>query len=164
MVKLMVVNAARERAPPYRLRIRCRRGARTAGTVHVIQGGYLNEFIVNPLDTTKIRPSVLAASRKTRFSTCGKYRRRRSASCWFAHRSAQRSSADTPTHTSASSARSLAQAIGRGHGPTFTSTNPANSVPRIRTGCMEPNTIPLTATSGTNSLRLNQTPFDSTNC
>ncbi|WDQ26608.1 hypothetical protein phiKPNHS32_00068 [Klebsiella phage phi_KPN_HS3] len=51
-VKLMVVNAARERE---RHLIGCVFDAvevhEPLGTVHVIQGGYLNEFIVNPLDT-----------------------------------------------------------------------------------------------------------------
>lgn len=51
-VKLMVVNAARERE---RHLIGCVFDAvevrEQLGTVHVIQGGYLNEFIVNPLDT-----------------------------------------------------------------------------------------------------------------
>lgn len=51
-VKLMVVNAASERE---RHLIGCVFDAvevhEPLGTVHVIQGGYLNEFIVNPLDT-----------------------------------------------------------------------------------------------------------------
>lgn len=51
-VKLMVVNVARERE---RHLIGCVSDAvevrEPLGTVHVIQGGYLNEFIVNPLDT-----------------------------------------------------------------------------------------------------------------
>lgn len=51
-VKLMVVNVARERES--RL-IGCVFDAvevhEPLGTVHVIHGGYLNEFIVNPLDT-----------------------------------------------------------------------------------------------------------------
>lgn len=50
-VKLMVVNAARERE---RHLIGCVFDAvevrEPLGTVHVIQGGYLNEFIVNPID------------------------------------------------------------------------------------------------------------------
>lgn len=50
-VKLMVVNVARERE---RHLIGCVFDAvevhEPLGTVHVIQGGYLNEFIVNPLD------------------------------------------------------------------------------------------------------------------
>ena len=51
-VKLMVVNAARERE---RNLIGCVFDAvevkDSKGDFHVIQGGYLNEFIVNPLDT-----------------------------------------------------------------------------------------------------------------
>ncbi|WP_224154313.1 hypothetical protein, partial [Metamycoplasma hominis] len=51
-VKLMVVNVARERE---RHLIGCVFDAvevrEPLGTSHVIQGGYLNEFIVNPLDT-----------------------------------------------------------------------------------------------------------------
>lgn len=51
-IKLMVVNAARERE---RRLIGCVFDAvkvhEPLGTVHVIQGGYLNDFIVNPLDT-----------------------------------------------------------------------------------------------------------------
>jgi hypothetical protein len=51
-VKLMVVNVARERES--RL-IGCVFDAVEVrdplGTAHVIQGGYLNEFIINPLDT-----------------------------------------------------------------------------------------------------------------
>lgn len=51
-VKLMVVNVARERE---RNLIGCVFDAvevhEPLGTSHVIQGGYLNEFIVNPLDT-----------------------------------------------------------------------------------------------------------------
>lgn len=51
-IKLMVVNAARERE---RRLVGCVFDAvevrEPLGTVHVIQGGYLNEFIVNPLDT-----------------------------------------------------------------------------------------------------------------
>lgn len=50
-VKLMVVNAARERE---RHLIGCVFDAvevrEPLGTAHVIQGGYLNEFIVNPID------------------------------------------------------------------------------------------------------------------
>lgn len=50
-IKLMVVNATRERE---RHLIGCVFDAvevrEPLGTVHVIQGGYLNEFIVNPLD------------------------------------------------------------------------------------------------------------------
>lgn len=51
-VKLMVVNAARERE---RNLIGCVFDAVEVrdplGMAHVIQGGYLNEFIINPLDT-----------------------------------------------------------------------------------------------------------------
>lgn len=51
-IKLMVVNVSRERE---RQLIGCVFDAvkvhEPLGTVHVIQGGYLNEFIVNPLDT-----------------------------------------------------------------------------------------------------------------
>lgn len=51
-IKLMVVNVARERE---RQLIGCVFDAvevhEPLGTVHVIKGGYLNEFIVNPLDT-----------------------------------------------------------------------------------------------------------------
>lgn len=50
-VKLMVVNSARERE---RHLIGCVFDAvevrEPLGAVHVIQGGYLNEFIVNPID------------------------------------------------------------------------------------------------------------------
>lgn len=50
-IKLMVVNATRERE---RHLIGCVFDAvevhEPLGTVHVIRGGYLNEFIVNPLD------------------------------------------------------------------------------------------------------------------
>lgn len=50
-IKLMVVNAARERE---HIIIGCVFDAvevrEPLGTVHVIQGGYLNEFIVNPID------------------------------------------------------------------------------------------------------------------
>jgi hypothetical protein len=50
-IKLMVVNAKRERESHL---IGCVFDAvevrEPLGTVHVIQGGYLNEFIVNPLD------------------------------------------------------------------------------------------------------------------
>lgn len=51
-IKLMVVNVARERE---RQIIGCVFDSvevhEPLGTVHVIKGGYLNEFIVNPLDT-----------------------------------------------------------------------------------------------------------------
>lgn len=51
-IKLMVVNVARERE---RQLIGCVFDSvevhEPLGTVHVIKGGYLNEFIVNPLDT-----------------------------------------------------------------------------------------------------------------
>nr|CAK1257779.1 unknown function [Klebsiella phage vB_Kpn_K17alpha61] len=85
-VKLMVVNAARERE---RHLIGCVFDAvevhEPLGTVHVIQGGYLNEFIVNPLDTDEDLTIRVGGEPENALSTCGKYRRRRSASCWFAH-------------------------------------------------------------------------------